>query len=506
MISRFIPLPIRLTFAFALLAANTVWVGLFLGLLPSEHELELRERAKIAEVVAIQIANNLNTTNVETTQRLMNQIVQRTPQLGSMAIRQTAGTVFAAAGDHEGLWKKSFGSERHLSVKLQNKTAEWGNLELVFMSGSAPNWIPGIPNAHTKFAGIAFLVLFALFYWFVRRILIEVDPKKVVPPRIQKAYDTMSEGVLLLDKSGVVLLCNQAFTKLSDVPTAEIVGKPASLLSWIIDKDTALPWENVMLTGQPVTGHRLHYLDGSGNTVSLLANVSAIETETGEPSGVLVTLDNVTELEATNQKLSLALDELKFSQDTLLERNKELEYAASYDALSKCLNRRALFARFEQAFRHASEQNMHLGCVMVDLDHFKTVNDRFGHAVGDRVIEGAASVLREHCGQDDFVGRYGGEEFCVVLSCRTEQACFELAETIRRKIVETSPAWFPSGEQATASIGLAMRVGQYSQNACDELVDRADQALYRAKETGRNRVVAWSQMAPGTMEPSSAAV
>src|SRR5207302_3512231 len=125
--------------------------------------------------------------------------------------------------------------------------------------------------------------------------------------------------------------------------------------------------------------------------------------------------------------------------------------------------------------------------------HFKSVNDRFGHIVGDKVLIGLADIMKRTCGDRGLVGRYGGEEFCIAVTELGEQDVERLAEQIRIAVANVTTL-LPSGEPVTISIGIASQSGALSEVA--DLVKRADEALYAAKTTGRNRFVNWSHMPP----------
>ena len=147
---------------------------------------------------------------------------------------------------------------------------------------------------------------------------------------------------------------------------------------------------------------------------------------------------------------------------------------------------------------------------MLDIDHFKSFNDRYGHAVGDQVIGVVVSTVTEHLRSDDFVGRYGGEEFCVILPGINGLQCTMVAERIRQAIetISGGKIRMTSGIRITSSFG----VSSLSSGACDplELIDQADKALYAAKERGRNSVIHWeslkSQQAHSVTEPESPTV
>ena len=165
---------------------------------------------------------------------------------------------------------------------------------------------------------------------------------------------------------------------------------------------------------------------------------------------------------------------------------------ATRDPMTDCYNRRAFFEKFEYLLEAAKTSQSPLYCLMSDLDHFKSVNDVYGHGVGDQVIVLMGNTLREICDKHGFVGRYGGEEFCIILSGIDKDTCLELAETIRRSILARSESISILERSITTSIGVVEITSEdLDANAW---VSRADKALYAAKTTGRNRVVDWSFM------------
>ncbi|KRA99026.1 hypothetical protein ASD83_00325 [Devosia sp. Root685] len=153
---------------------------------------------------------------------------------------------------------------------------------------------------------------------------------------------------------------------------------------------------------------------------------------------------------------------------------------ANTDSLTGVLNRRALFDRFG-----ATRQPSSIAVLMFDLDHFKQVNDRFGHAQGDRVLERFADVLRQELRTSDVASRIGGEEFCVVLIDIDQETAQAIAERIRQAFADLAVAIDDKGLIATVSIGLAIPATDEDFSA---LLNRADAALYQAKNGGRNQV------------------
>jgi diguanylate cyclase (GGDEF)-like protein len=160
--------------------------------------------------------------------------------------------------------------------------------------------------------------------------------------------------------------------------------------------------------------------------------------------------------------------------------------AALLDPLTGVWNRRGLLAENERLFQLPRKQAPEVAVLLVDLDNFKSINDRFGHAFGDRVLQMFAVTARSAVRGSDFVGRLGGEEFAVVLRGLAGERAMAIAERIRNVFAEQAEVIEGEKVGATVSIGLALHDG--STMAFTELLWRADRALYRAKEGGRNRV------------------
>jgi diguanylate cyclase (GGDEF)-like protein len=181
-------------------------------------------------------------------------------------------------------------------------------------------------------------------------------------------------------------------------------------------------------------------------------------------------------------------EELEERERQLLEANERLRHMSRTDSLTGLDNRRYTEQQLDQMYAHAERLSEPISCVMCDLDRFKSVNDEHGHHAGDAVLKQFAQILKREAREIDRVGRYGGEEFIILLPGTVLDAAVTFAERVR-KAVESHTFVFDGGSvQRTASFGVAgwphPRV-----NDCDQIVRAADDALYVAKETGRNRVV-----------------
>ncbi|HNY25899.1 MAG TPA: diguanylate cyclase [Candidatus Sumerlaeota bacterium] len=175
---------------------------------------------------------------------------------------------------------------------------------------------------------------------------------------------------------------------------------------------------------------------------------------------------------------------LNSAQETIREM-------AVTDALTRLANRRSFFLAAEKEMGRARRYGLNLGCLMLDVDFFKKINDDYGHQAGDRILQEIAHVLKRLLRESDLVGRYGGEEFIALLPETGEDGAKQVAERIREAIAaERFQTDASQPIPVTLSVGVACFKGEESPETenLDQIIKRADNALYRAKQTGRNRV------------------
>jgi len=178
-------------------------------------------------------------------------------------------------------------------------------------------------------------------------------------------------------------------------------------------------------------------------------------------------------------------------QRELIQKNRLLEQLSTTDPLTGLRNRRYLTEMLAMEFLRAQRHRTPLSVVMADIDHFKAVNDRHGHAAGDAVLEGVAGVLKRSMRGSDHGGRYGGEEFLLVLANAEVDGARIFAERLRQEVEETAFANDAGAIHVTLSLGIASL--RAAHETPGDLVAEADEALYRAKQAGRNRVAGASE-------------
>ena len=165
---------------------------------------------------------------------------------------------------------------------------------------------------------------------------------------------------------------------------------------------------------------------------------------------------------------------------------QELHEHGAYDGLTGCFNRMHAMTVLDSEMQRASRAKSPLSAIMLDLDHFKAINDRYGHLCGDEMLTAIGRRMKETLRNSDVKCRYGGEEFLVLLPDTPLAGAVHVAESLRREIGLISVHWDSESVSTTASFGVALSLrGELDSRA---LISRADTALYQAKREGRNRV------------------
>ena len=486
----------RITSGLVALAMAVLLVfDLVLGIFPNEAEATQQIRKRLTNNLAIQVASLVQAQDLRSVDRTLRGLQSRDPELLSIGLRRSDGSLLAQAGDHAKAWQ---GKGAKDSVGIQSDGRRWGAVEVVFRGADAMSPSSWQVPATFRFIALFTLVGSVLFYLYLRRVLQHLDPSAAVPERVRGAFDALAEGVLIVDGNGRVLLANLGFQSLvPDPAVGDLLGKRAADLGWLapaisaagsVDADTT-PWMTAMATRAPVKDRTFAVTWEGAVTAKVVVGCSPVQDKRGEVGGCIVTFGDVTALDKSHQQLLEVLADLATSKEQLEHKNAELELLASHDPLSACLNRRALFDRAEPAFREAAQRERRLACIMVDIDHFKSINDRHGHATGDRAIQRVSELLRQSMRPTDLVGRYGGEEFCLIVREVTPERAVELAEAIRERLAADRGIELASGQSLVMSASFGVSTLGGGASSLSELIDQADRAMYRAKQAGRNRVV-----------------
>ncbi len=295
--------------------------------------------------------------------------------------------------------------------------------------------------------------------------------------------DRLDIGVFVLNRDLEVLFWNSFMAANSGVPVAEIVGHrlterfPDLPERWLRKKiETVFVLRNRSFTAweqRPYLFRFHHNRPVTGGVEHMYQNCtfSPCRNDEGEVETVVVTLQDVTDLAMAHRALELA--------------KERLEQSSRLDGLTGLFNRSHWESRLAEEFRRSRRSGAPLALVMFDLDHFKAINDTFGHPAGDDILRGVGDRLRMILRETDIAGRYGGEEFGVIATdCTAEGACV-LAERIRSGI--EAHAFEHDGREIQVTVSLGVAGSDCTADNHERLIARADEALYRSKREGRNR-------------------
>jgi diguanylate cyclase (GGDEF)-like protein/putative nucleotidyltransferase with HDIG domain len=486
----------RLSSGVAALTLSVLLAAQALELIPNGTAAVLQGRKELCEAVALRASVAVQQGDVHAVRKVAAEVMKNNPEVLSAAVRRRDGSLLTQLGDHAANWDAPPGdasTPTDVRIPVFSGEQQWGTVEMCFRPPGGEGAIPVLGSPLLRLCLFVAAAGFLAYRFYLRRSLQYLDPSSVIPERVKTMLDTLAEGVLVLDKQERIVLANQAFAAAVGEPALDLQGVNVNRFKWKRtnpDEATAeLPWSDAIASAQARTGAAL-CLDRAGveDTRTFTVNCGPIFGGDGSPRGALVTFDDVTPIEKKNTQLRKTLEMLKQSQEEINRQNQELQALATTDPLTGCTNRRSFFAQFETHWASAKRYGFRVSAVMVDVDRFKGINDRFGHSVGDQVLQHVAGVLKSLAREGDIVCRYGGEEFCVLLT-HTDVEGAALAAERYRVAIESSAA---AGIAVTASLGVSS--DELGAESPQMMIDEADKALYAAKQSGRNRVVRWDRM------------
>lgn len=489
---------IKLAVSLTLLVMSMLFIADILKLRGDPILERQTARRLIAESLAVQLSTLASVAEAPALQHALSEFVRRNDVALAASLNRASGTVLAQNGNLDLLNKLDNRSTiSYMVVPIYEGVSTWGNLHIAFRP---------LTQISTDLAYFSFLIggTFLVFLVFLRRALLQLDPSRAVPGRVNSAFNLFSEGVIILDNNLRIMLSNQAAARMIKLSPNGLVGKQLDDWPWIKDKTWRAPWATALHTGMGISEHSL-YLGDKGVERMIVVSCTLVGEEDPTRSGVMVTLNDMSAMQKKNRDLSVMLNQLKKSQESISEKNRELEVLAWLDPLTGLLNRRKLIEQFENQLETSVRQSTPLICLMLDIDHFKAINDTYGHGIGDEVICAVAATMKLVTREQDIVGRYGGEEFVVIMPDTNERDGLAMAERLREAVHALSTDITVPVSKLSASFGISEYQSETDTVDLKELLERADQALYAAKEAGRNRVVAYDPDTLKLLAASSAA-
>lgn len=388
-------------------------------------------------------------------------------------------------------------------VKKQVKITLWGIFVLTgfacldsFLNVVLAKWLPIIP-------GLTSLGIFLSCLFFVY-VIKKFNVFDLVTIAQEDIINRIPYGILVLDEQGSIMKVNKALSLIRDFR----VGDRFELASFL---------ETVTVTGdaggflhqykqKEYQSFRIEIEVRNPTERHFILQVSPIMDTYQSFSGSIVTFQDVTqerflvhELNRQNEMLQERNQSLDYIRSELSEANRKLEELVLTDSLTDCYNRRYLTQQLTYEVSTNTRYQIPFSLILFDIDHFKNVNDRYGHIIGDEVLVRTAQVVKQSIRSTDILARYGGEEFMIYLPHTEQQLANQLAEQVRLSVeqsrvpVELGQAW----EEVSVTISMGVvAIDVFSEEDSAEspeeylvqLFSAVDKALYQAKEKGRNRV------------------
>ncbi len=317
-----LPASVHLSIGLAALAVSVVLAATWLGLVPDSHAAARQHRAVLAETLATVVSATLDDQQPETLRQLLELLRQRDPSLLSLGLRAGNGGLLIDINQHGRAWTS--GSEHgstgaEISLPLLQAGQAWGALELRFQPLQAAGWQGMLQHPAVLLPVFVFLGCLAPFVMFLRRMLKELDPSRAVPARVRTAYDTLAEGLLVVDRRGLVVLANKTTCTLLGVAEKSLVGRSPSDFGWRLADPAStgadgeaptpaaqLPWSVALRSAQVQRDVPLVVSNREGQRFALRANCSPITNDQGRIQALVISLQDVTELEERGAALQAA--------------------------------------------------------------------------------------------------------------------------------------------------------------------------------------------------------
>ena len=461
------------------------------GLVPNPVRVEIDRRQAVSQLLADQIALVATRLGAQEVHQILYGSRRNEPKLLGMALRSSAGEVVSVTGIapprvNGGDFRST---STHVRVPVMLQGHPWGALELNWTPIAAESFPGLLLTPQALWPMMAFLGLVVLLRLYLGKVLRQLDPSTAVPERVSSAYNMLSEAVAMLDGQGRVVLLNDAFKGLVGQRSVQI-GLRLEEHPWLRDgaelqEGSDFPWTLALRTSTACTRLPMKLRLGDDVRVTLVSCSPIVQKK--KLVGCLVGISDQTYIERSNESLRLTTSQLQSANAEIQQKNAELTRLATRDPMTDCLNRRAFFEIAGARKDQCSLVGQPVAAIMCDIDHFKSFNDRYGHAIGDEVIKAVAGIYNIAAEVVGLACRYGGEEFCLLLPGYDETQASLFAEMLRKRVQETAGDGIDYEPRLSITSSFGVAVTRSPRLSLDQLVDQADQALYQSKRAGRNR-------------------
>ena len=327
---------LRITLGLSSMVLSLLLVATMTGLVPDKNMAIKNGYGQLSEAIAINSSIFITVSDLRRMEANLQIIVERNEDILSAAVRRSDGVALVEVGEHKTHWngaENGLSTDSQIVVPIFEAANEWGKVELAFK--------PLVPSAwYGHFFQPVFLLLtfmsiacFVFFYLYMNKMLKQLDPSQAIPDRVRSALDTMAEGLLVIDAEQNIVLANSAFTKLAGESEDALLGRHIDRFPWFNKNNDAIekensPWVKTLADGLVRTADMIRLQDHNGDSKTFMTNCSPILSGSGKPAGVLVSFDDVTELEQKELELRISKDEAeqanRFKSEFLANMSHEI--------------------------------------------------------------------------------------------------------------------------------------------------------------------------------------
>ncbi|TAK87857.1 MAG: PAS domain-containing sensor histidine kinase [Aquabacterium sp.] len=302
------------------LLVTLVLAAAWLGLVPDREAEARRARVSLAETTALMASTLLDEEDTDPLTRTLDYLRRRQPELVSLGVRGADGFLVIDLGDHAAHWRapdNGVSTDREMLVPVFRGDQRWGSVELVFQPLRRDGWLGVLDDPILRLTAFLSVAGFAAFVLYLSRMLRHLDPSQAIPGRVRSALDTLTEGLLVLDERGYVVLANQSLARIVGQDPESMLGSQASALPWsdrgaqVLDKEQ-MPWLHALADGQTRTNVPMYLRVKTGGDApgerayAFRVNCSPILGVGNRRQGVLVSFQDVTALEEKEEALQEA--------------------------------------------------------------------------------------------------------------------------------------------------------------------------------------------------------
>lgn len=297
-----LPARARIAIGQVLLLASVLLLAVALGIVPNERRAVLAGRSKLCEAVAVECSSRLQRNETNAIHGTLESMLRRDGDVLSADLHRADGTTLARFGESTDQRSLHADSDSTLTVPIWSGERKWGGLEIRFRPVSPGGVWGWIVQPQLRLIGFICGLCLILYLVYLRKMLRHLDPSSAIPTRVRAAFDTLAEGVVVLDASQRIVLANQALAEIVGRTPEQLMGVAISELEWADPASQSAPWSGVS-DGGTSRGVVMRMRDAQGAVRTFSVNCSPVLGEKGERRGVLMSLDDVTQLERNEAEL-----------------------------------------------------------------------------------------------------------------------------------------------------------------------------------------------------------